>query len=164
MGRLSKSALLEASDLEEREVELPKLGGSVKVRGLGAAYSLDAQSEATELKQVGNDQFVNVNRAKMEILQALHGLVDPKLDNYAEAERFARQCGPSFAAVIEVIDELSNVDKEAIAETTARFPSGGESTNGTDVGPKPGPGDDRSDVHLRAGGDAGQDRQGALHG
>jgi hypothetical protein len=37
MAVLSKDALLKANDLEEREVDLPSIGGSVKIRALPAA-------------------------------------------------------------------------------------------------------------------------------
>lgn len=165
MGRLSKEDLFSGKDLQEREVELPNLGGSVKVRALGAAYSLDAQTAATELRQNGNDQFVNVNRAKLSILQALHGLVDPKLDSYEEAERFAQKCGPSFERVIEVIDEISGTDKEALDETVQRFPAGGEGEERGDLAGSNGSGDRGPDVPVRAGGDAREERpEGALHG
>lgn len=164
MGRLSKKDLTSKSDLEEEEVDLPGLGGSVLVRGLGAAYSLSAQTQATELRQNGNDQFINVNRARLEILQAQHGLVDPKLDSYEEAEQFAQNCGPSFAKVIEVIDRLSATDKEAIAETTERFPAGGEGAERGDLAASTGARNGGRDVPVRTSGDAGEDREGALHG
>jgi hypothetical protein len=51
MGILSKEALLGASDLVEREVELPSIGGSVRVRSLPAAYSNEATSQALEVSQ-----------------------------------------------------------------------------------------------------------------
>lgn len=134
MAHLSKDALLEASDLEERDVELPLLGGSVRVTSLSAAYSNQAASEALELKTVGRDQIATVNTAKMEVLQALHGLVDPKLSSVEEAEKFAEQCGPSFKAVIEAIDEISGVDKEAISNAEARFPSKRAGNGGATLG------------------------------
>jgi hypothetical protein len=130
---LTRDALLQASDLEEREVELPSIGGSVKVR----SYSNQAHSEALEMKTTARgEQIATVNTAKLEALQALHGLVDPKLSSLAEAETFAKNCGPAFKRVIEVIDEISGVDKEAIEQANARFPVGGtEPSNGRQEGP-----------------------------
>jgi hypothetical protein len=134
---LTRDALLQASDLEEREVELPSIGGSVKVRSLPAAYSNQAHSEALEMKTTARgEQIATVNTAKLEALQALHGLVEPKLSSLAEAETFAKNCGPAFKRVIEVIDEISGVDKEAIEQANARFPVGGtEPSNGRQEGP-----------------------------
>lgn len=127
MSRLTKDALLSATDLRTKEVELPSIGGSVEVQGLSAAYSNQASSEALEMKTTARgDQIATVNTAKLEIIQAQHGLVDPKLSSFAEAEQFAKNCGPAFKKVIEVIDELSGLDKEALSEAQAKFPGGGE--------------------------------------
>ena len=132
MGLLTKDALLGASDLVEREVQLPSIGGSVRVRSLPAAYSNQATSEALELiTGRRGEQTARVNTAKLEILQVLHGLVEPKLNSIEEAEVFAQRCGPAFMEVVRVIDEISGVNKEAIEKTTATFhPGGSESTNG----------------------------------
>ena len=74
MGILSKEALLGASDLVEREVELPSIGGSVRVRSLPAASSNQAISEALEMV-VGRrgDQTSRINTAKLEVIQVPGG-------------------------------------------------------------------------------------------
>jgi hypothetical protein len=152
MGRLSKDALLGATDLIEREVELPSIGGSVKVRSLPAAYSNKASSEALELKTTGRgDQIATVNTEKLEELQVLHGLVEPKLNSIEEARVFSQRCGPAFKEVIRVIDEISGVDKEAIEKATATFPVSGEGENGTHVPVADAPERDRSDKPVRTG-------------
>ena len=135
MSRLTKDALLSATDLRTKEVELPSIGGSVEVQGLSAAYSNQASSEALEMKTTARgDQIATVNTAKLEIIQAQHGLVDPKLSSFAEAEQFAKNCGPAFKKVIEAIDELSGLDKEALTEAQAKFPSGEATPKRSDVG------------------------------
>jgi hypothetical protein len=135
MARLTKDALLQASDIQTKEVDLPTIGGSVEVQGLSAAYSNQAQSEALEMTTtVRGDQVARVNTAKLEIIQAQHGLVDPKLGSFEEAEKFAQNCGPAFKKVIEAIDELSGLDKEAIVEAKATFPRSSEEAGGSDVG------------------------------
>lgn len=134
MERLSREALLGASDLVEREVELPSIGGSVKVRSLPAAYSNQASSEALKLiTGPRGEQQATVDTAQLEILQALHGLVDPKLNSIEDARVFATNCGRAFKEVIRVIDEISGVDKQAIEDASTRFPAGGGSSNGQDV-------------------------------
>lgn len=159
MGRLSKEELLGASDLVEREVQLPSIGGSVVVRSLPAAYSNEAASKALKMTEGSRgEQVATVDTAQLEILQALHGLVDPSLGSEAEARVFATRCGRAFKEVIRVIDEISGVDKEAIEATEARFPVGVEGANGTAVGDATPPGDGRPDVPVRVGagtGDAG---------
>lgn len=125
MGRLSHSQVCEASDLEEAEVELPALGGSVLVQGLGAAFSNEAQSKALEMKTIGQTQIASVNTALLEEIQLCHGLKEPKLSR-EEARSFMEKNGPSVRLIIAKIDELSGVDKAAIEEANARFQGSGD--------------------------------------
>lgn len=141
MARLSKNDLLSASDLRTKEVELETIGGSVLVQGLSAAYSNQASSEALEMKTTARgEQVASVNTAKLETIQVLHGLVDPKLENLEEAEKFMQNCGPAAKKIVEAIDELSGLDKEALETAQAKFQSGGTVEAGTvvDDGAAPG--------------------------
>jgi hypothetical protein len=131
MSRLSKDALLGASDLVQEEVELPTIGGSVLVQGLGAKFSNEAQSQAMKMVTVGKEQIATVDTAKLEAIQIFNGLVDPKLDSLEEAERWMEKCGPSCRVAVDKIDELSGLDKEAIAKAKAKFPGGEESAQGS---------------------------------
>lgn len=125
MGRLTTEDLRGASDLREEEVHLKTLGGSVIVQGLGAAFSADAQSQALEMKTVGDTQIASVNTALMEEIQIHHGLKDPSLSR-DDVRGFMERCGPAVREIVAKIDELSGVDKKAIEETTARFQGSGE--------------------------------------
>lgn len=152
MGRLSTRDLCEASDLREAEIELPALGGSVVVQGLGAAFSNEAQSQALEMKRVGNAQIASVNTALLEEIQLCHGLKDPKLSR-EEARKFMENNGPSVREIIDKIDELSGVDKDAIEDANARFQGGGErAADKREAGVHEAPsGSDESAVPARAG-------------
>ena len=134
MARLSKDALLSASDIRQEEVDLPSIGGSVLVQGLSAAYSNEAQSEALEMVTSGREQIARVNTQKLENLQVLHGFVDPKFDSLAEVEAWMKKNGPAAKTAVAKIDELSGIDKEAIVEAKAKFPGGGEDAGGAVVG------------------------------
>ena len=136
MERSSRSAWLDGpSDLREEEVhDVPVKGQSVLVRGLPAAYSNRATSEALELiTGPRGEQTATINTEKMEILQFLHGVIDPKF-NEDEVRQIAEKFGPAFKLVIAKIDELSGVDKEAIERTQAAFPAGGSETRGQALG------------------------------
>jgi hypothetical protein len=152
MGRLTSEDMRGASDLREEEVYLETLGGSVVVQGLGAAFSNDAQSQALEMKTVGDTQIASVNSALMEEIQIHYGLKDPSLSR-EEVRGFMERCGPAVRDIVKKIDELSGVDKKAIEETTARFPSSGESSpNKREKGLHAAPaGSGRSSVPSRAG-------------
>ena len=66
-------------DLREADVEdVPVKGQTVRVRGLPAAYSNQAPSEALELNTSHQgEQLATVNTARLEVLQFAHGCVDP---------------------------------------------------------------------------------------
>ena len=131
MSRSTKSSWLEGpGDLREADVEdVPVKGESVRVRGLPAAYSNQAQSEALEMKTVGNTQIATVNTARLEVLQFAHGCVEPEF-SVAEAQQIAEKFGPAFKKVIAEIDRLSGVDKDAIEKAEARFPDSRAGSNG----------------------------------
>ena len=135
--RSSKESWLEGpGDLEQAEVEdVPVKGQSVLVRGLPAAYSNRAQSEALELKSSGREQLATINTEKLEVIQFAEGVVEPQFST-AEAQQIAEKYGPAFKKVVEKIDELSGVDKEAIDKANATFPAGGEgASNGRTAEP-----------------------------
>lgn len=149
---MSKDALLGASDLVTREVELPTIGGTVKVQSLPAKYSNDAISAAMEVVTDNRGrQTARVNTSKLEELQVLHGLVEPRLSSLDEVAVFATKCGPAWRAVVDTIDEISGVNKAAIEETNARFRDGGPGAAGDDVDVRDGSGSNGSDLPLRAG-------------
>lgn len=135
MALLSREALLGASDLIEREVELPTLGGSVRVRSLPAAYSNQAQSEALEMvTDARGRQTATVNTVKLEALQVLHGLVEPKLNTIDDAYALSQRVGPAWRKIVGAIDEISGIDKEAIERANATFRTGGPGEPGQVVG------------------------------
>ena len=133
MSRSTKQAWLEGpGDLREADVEdVPVKGQSVRVRGLPAAYSNQASSEALELKTTNQgEQLATVNTARLEVLQFAHGVVEPVFSE-EEAAKVAEKFGPAFKKVIAKIDELSGVDKEAIEQAQATFPVGERRENGS---------------------------------
>jgi hypothetical protein len=143
----SKEALLGASDLVEREVELPSIGLTVRVRGLPAEYSNHAISAALEVVSGrGGEQTARVNTAKLEELQVLHGLIEPKLDTLEEVRQFAQHTGVAWRKVLAVIDEISGIDKEAIDRTNTTFRAGGPSPEGSSEVNGSGPGDSGPDL------------------
>jgi hypothetical protein len=156
----SKDAWLRegAGDLKEADVEdVPTEGESVRVRGLPAAYSNQASSEALELKTIGREQVATVNTARLEVLQFAHGVVDPKF-TVQEAEDISKRFGPAFKKVIAKIDELSGLDKEAMEQAQARFPVGDASQSGSDLGNGVGTGSAGPAVPARTGPGNGQER------
>ena len=135
MERSTKDTWLQGpSDLREADVEdVPVKGQSVRVRGLPAAYSNEATSQALELiTGRRGEQTAHINTEKLEVLQFAHGCVEPTF-TIDEARMVAQKYGPAFRKVIEKIDELSGVDKESIERTNAAFQAGGRDEAGADV-------------------------------
>ena len=124
MARLTKDDLVGASDLREEEIYVDTLGGEVVVQGLGAAASNEAQSQALEMKTIGDAQIATINTALLEEIQVFHGLKDPRLSR-DEVRGFMQRCGPAVRKIVGKIDELSGVDKKAIEDATARFQGSG---------------------------------------
>jgi len=151
---LTKGALLGASDLVTREV--PVLGDTVTVRSLPAAYSNQALSEALETHTGRRgEQTHRVNTQKLEELQVLHGLVDPKFDTLEEVRALSLTLGPAWQAIVKAIQEVSGLQEEDVKKTEAIFPVGGTGQGGADVGVAAGSGNGGPAVPVRAGaGDA----------
>lgn len=135
MTRASKESWLNGpGDLQTSEVhDVPVPGQSVLVRGLSAAFSNRASSAALEMKQQGREQIATVNTERLEVIQFAQGVVDPKFTE-AEAQQIAEKYGPAFKKVIEEIDRISGVDKEAMQQASATFRRGGEGEDGGDGG------------------------------
>lgn len=131
MTRASRDALLGASDLREEEIDLPTIGLTVLVRSLPAAYSNEAQYEALEMtttehrgRQVNS---AKINSVRLEELQVLHGLIDPKLNSIEDVRTFSQRCGSAWHKVVGKIQELSGLDQETVEKTETTFPVGGTS-------------------------------------
>jgi hypothetical protein len=152
MEYASRDALLGASDIIERDVELPSLGLSVRVRSLPAAYSNQATSEALEMiTGPRGEQTAHVNTGKLEALQVLHGLVEPKLGSIDDAYTLAQRTGPAWRKIVEAIDAISGIDKEAIEKANATFQPGGPGDTGQVVGDANGAGHGQPDLSVPAG-------------
>lgn len=160
MSRSTKDAWLNGpGDLNEDVVEdVPVKGQSVKVRGLPAAYSNEAQEEALEWKTWPNGQTTSrFSTSKMEVLQFVHGVIEPQFDK-AEAERIAQKYGPAWRTIIDKIDELSGVNKEAIEDANRRFQGSDADTERASRNGDGNPdGASGSDDRVRVGTGAGDD-------
>jgi hypothetical protein len=134
MQRSTKDAWLTGpGDLRQEEVpDVPQPGQSVLVSGLPAKYSAEIQGQL-KLVTEGREQIAKIDVPTMELLQFVHGVVDPTFTR-GEAEQIQAKFGPAFRKVIAKIDELSGIDKEAIENTEQRFPAGGTSESGPPLG------------------------------
>jgi len=151
MKRSDKDAWLQGpGDLREADVEdVPVAGQSVRVRALSAKYAADMQGQI-KIETRGREQIAKVDAAAMELVQFVHGVIDPEF-TVAEAKQIQEKFGPAFKKVIAKIDELSEIDKDAIEETKARFPVDDGSEAREDVGDGTSNGSAGPNVSVRAG-------------
>lgn len=136
MERSTKEAWLTGpGDLETREVpDVPGKGQSVTVQALAGNYSRQAISEAIEYKETPKgDRIATINTTRLDVLKFAYGCVEPTF-SVPEAEIVSKKWGPAFDRVVDVINELSNLDEEALEAAEARFPSERAGQNGTDLG------------------------------
>lgn len=150
MARSKESWLQGPGDLAEAEVEdVPVKGQSVLVRALSAKYSAEVQGQL-KLVQNGNEQVARIDVASMELLQFVHGCIDPVFTR-EEAASIQERFGSAFRKVVAKIDELSGIDKEAIESTEQRFPHSGAGETGTDGDSGAPAGSDGPAVPVRVG-------------
>lgn len=135
MTLLTKDAW-SASSLRTKEVEVEELGGSVLIRELPANVSADFAG-LMDVVQVGREQRAKIDVATMERRQFAYGVVGSDhepLFTEDEVQELQGKHGRAFRTVVQAIDEFSGIDKEAIENAEARFPGGGASPNGSDLG------------------------------
>ena len=149
MERSQDAWLSGPSDLREADVEdVPVEGASVRVRGLSARYSAEVQGQL-KLVTEGREQIAKIDVPSMELLQFVHGCVDPVFTE-DEARRIQERFGPAFRKVVAKIDELSGIDKQAVEAVEERFHLGGASPDGP-ADDEVAAGSGRSDIPVRAG-------------
>jgi hypothetical protein len=151
MQRSTKQSWLDSpGDLKEADVDdVPVPGESVRVRALSARYSADVQSQVKLVTQ-GREQIAKIDVPTMELLQFVHGVIEPQFTE-DEAKQVQERFGPAFRKVIEKIDALSGIDKEAIEKTEQRFPAGGAGEAGPPLADGVAAGNGGSAVPARAG-------------
>jgi len=114
-----EQALNAPSDLREMVVDVPEWGGSVKIRTLTAA-------ERARIRQVGMQRVDSaVAWAEMEIQQFLAAVIEPRFTEH-QVRKLHASSGTAFQRVIDAHDELSAMDKEALAEARKQFPGSEE--------------------------------------
>ena len=104
------------------------------MRELPAAYSAELNQHAT-MKQVGREQVATVDLVTMERLKFAYGVIDDDgepLFSADEAKEIAEKHGHAFKVVLEAIDELSEIDAEAIQAARRQV---SERRNGREWGP-----------------------------
>lgn len=105
-------------DIIEKDVEDVFGGLTVRIRGLTAAQSAHVRQQSINISgRRGNTEMA---WAVMEVTQFELGVIEPKLD-HAQVLMLHRTSGPSFQKVIEELDDISGINKEALQEARDEF-------------------------------------------
>lgn len=115
LPRLSADAFEHAPEREEREVPLPRLGGSVLVRSFSKATHIKMRREATV------DGEIDENR--LELLMFMHGVVDPEMTEEQAQSAFEHWDAGDVDAVLMATMEVSGL-AQGVAATKRQFPDG----------------------------------------
>jgi hypothetical protein len=104
-------------DIVTETIDVPKWGCSVKIRSFTAAQSAMIKQRGFAFK----GEETAVAWAEMEILQFQQGVLEPHFTE-EQVRELHLSSGPSFALVIEELDRLSRIDKEALRKARDEFP------------------------------------------
>jgi hypothetical protein len=105
------------NDLVTEVLDVPEWKCSVKVRTFTAAQSAMIKQRGFGFK----GEEVQVAWAEMEIMQFQQGVLEPHFTE-EQVRELHLSSGRGFARVIEKMDELSKIDKEALAKARDEFP------------------------------------------
>lgn len=118
------------SSVKTKELDVPELGATVRIRELPAAYSADL-SKYVRVKNEDGAQFLDVDEPTLQRLQLLHGVVDEDLspiwDTEEEVTEVVQRHGSAVKRVVAEIVELTEFDPDAVEAEEARFPGGSPS-------------------------------------
>lgn len=124
LPRLSVEEFIEraANDRGEEVVELPALGGSVKIRALSASQDARVNEASSSF---GSNGKTKLDFTQMERLRFQYGVVEPTF-TADQVKKLHIKSGPSFQRVLKRINELSGLTEKDAEEAEAAFPESGE--------------------------------------
>lgn len=111
------------SDLIEGWLEIPEWGGEVRLRSLTAAQSTSIRQEGLKYKGSGD---IDTAWERMETLQVVYALQDPKLSEEQVRELRLTKSASGFQRVIDWVDEKSGMDKEELRKAQQEFQGSGD--------------------------------------
>ena len=106
---LTTDAILGATTLEEQLVEIPELGGSVKIREFDKARQQWIRNQAKD-KRTGK-----IDESKLELLLFAYGVVEPVF-TVDQVANLAKVKASVLDTVLSAITKLSGMTDEAVEE------------------------------------------------
>jgi hypothetical protein len=132
MAILGRNGILDAQDLETREVAVPEWGGEVLVRALTGEERDAFESSQVELNKNGSPKANMENiRARLVVLCVINEDGE-RIFNRADIKLLGRKSAKALERVVNVCNELngfSEEDVEALAEGFDGAPSEGATSD-----------------------------------
>jgi len=125
-------------DLKEEVIDVPEWECSIKIKSFTASQSAAIRERGFGFK----GEETTVAWAEMEITQFQMGVIEPKFTE-DQVRTLHLSSGVGYQRVIEAMDKLSRLDKEALRKAREEFPVEGESEK-TPVPPGGNAGEDES--------------------
>lgn len=113
---LSVEDILGATQLEERMVEIPELGGSVKIREFDKGRQQWIRTQAKD-RRTGK-----LDEGKLELLMFAYGVVEPVF-TVEQVEGLRKVKSAILDRVLKEISAISGLTDEAVEEEAENFPS-----------------------------------------
>jgi hypothetical protein len=109
---LTADEIWKAQDIEERTVEVPQWGGSVRIRTFSKRQAVNMVKRATVKDRFGKE---TVDNEIVEALLVTEGVIEPKFD-LADYERLSEKSAVAMTTVIKAINDASGLSELAVAE------------------------------------------------
>lgn len=116
--RLSVEDILEAMDIQTKEIEVPEWGGTVLVQSLTKKAQQEARARATKPDPETGDDDIDMNAMEIELFVA--SVQEPKFGP-EHFEQLREKNATAMDRILEVAGTLSGITKEQAASAAKSF-------------------------------------------
>lgn len=109
-------------DLKTERIDIPEWGYSIEIKSFTAAQQAAVKERGFGFK----GEETTVAWAEMEVMQFHQGVINPSFTEEG-ARELHLSSGPGFNRVIEALDKLNKIDKEALRKAREEFQRSEES-------------------------------------
>ena len=113
---LSVEDILGATTLEEKTVDIPELGGAVRIKAFN-------KGEQQYIRRLATDRRTGkIDTDKMELMIIVRGVIEPQFTTES-VERLKLVQASVLDRIISAISEISGMKDEAVEAAEATFPA-----------------------------------------
>ncbi len=116
---LTADEILAAPDIEERIVEVPPWGGSVKIRSFSLKQVQDMRKASTGLNPATNR--VEVDNDELEARMFTAGMIEPAF-TFVQYQQLREKSVGAIQLIMQAIMDISGLTPEAVSDATKSTP------------------------------------------